>query len=122
MIQTGTILKVCDKTGVMLVQCIKVLGPFQKKIACIGDVIIVTVKHINTRKFTKMKYAKKKKFFVGTIHRGLVVRTKEQYCRTLGIYIRFNENSIVIVNKRIVPITNRVFGPILRDCVLCIHL
>ncbi len=122
MIQTGTILNVCDKTGVTLVQCIKVLGPYQKKIAYIGDVIIVTVKHINTRKFIKMKYSKKKKFFVGTIHRGLVVRSKEQYCRTLGVYIRFNENAIVIVNKRIVPITNRVFGPILRDCVFFILL
>lgn len=117
MIQPGTIAKVCDKTGVILVQCIKVLGPIKKRIACIGDIIIVTVKHINTRKFRKMKYAKKKKFFLGTLHRALVVRTKEQFSRSLGIYIRFNENAVVIVNKRIVPISNRIFGPILRDYV-----
>lgn len=117
MIQPGTVTKVCDKTGVILVQCIKVLGPIKKRIAYIGDVVIVSVKHINTKKFIKMKYSKKKKFFLGTLHRGLVVRTKEQYCRTLGIYLRFNENAIVIVNKRIVPISNRIFGPILRDCV-----
>lgn len=115
MIQSGTVLKVCDKTGVVLVQCIKVLGPIKKRIARIGDVIIVTVKHINTRKFRKIKLAKKKKFFVGTLHRGLVVRSKEQFSRSLGIYIRFNENAIVIVNKKIVPISNRVFGPILRE-------
>jgi len=37
-----------------------------------------------------------------------------------GLFIRFNENSIVIVNKKIVPISNRVYGPILRE--LCMRL
>lgn len=46
MIQVGTIRKVSDKTGVVLVQCIKVLGPSKKRIAFIGDVIIVSVKRI----------------------------------------------------------------------------
>lgn len=122
MIQSGSVVKVCDKTGIVLAQCIKVLGPIKKRVACIGDVIIVAVKHINTKKFKKMKYAKKKKFFLGTLHRGLVVRSKEQFSRALGIYIRFDENAIVIVNKKVVPISNRIYGPILRDCVLSIHL
>jgi large subunit ribosomal protein L14 len=122
MIQPGSVVKVCDKTGIILAQCIKVLGPIKKRVAYIGDVIIVAVKHINTKKFKKMKHAKKKKFFLGTLHRGLVVRSKEQFSRSLGIYIRFDENAIVIVNKRVVPITNRIYGPILRDFVLNIHL
>ena len=45
MIQLGSILKVTDKTGVVLVQCIKILGvSSKKKIAFIGDVILVSVK------------------------------------------------------------------------------
>lgn len=119
MIQAATIVTVCDKTGVILAQCIKVLGPVKKKIALIGDVIIVTVRHINARRFRKVKLAKKKKFFRGTLHRALVVRTRTGFRRTPAIYIRFNENAVVIVNKRTVPISNRVYGPVPRE--LCTY-
>jgi ribosomal protein L14 len=44
MIQLGTILKVTDRTGIVLVQCIKVLGPAKTKIAYLGQVILVSVK------------------------------------------------------------------------------
>lgn len=115
MVQAGTILKVCDKTGVVLVQCVKVLGYARKRIAFIGDVLVVTVKKINPKKFHKVKLFKKKKFFKGTLHRGLLVRSKVNYCRSIGVYIRFNENAVVLVNKRVVPISNRTFGPILRE-------
>jgi ribosomal protein L14 len=43
MIQLGTIVKVSDKTSVVLGQCIKVLGQKKKGIAFIGDVILVSV-------------------------------------------------------------------------------
>jgi len=52
MIQLGTILKVSDKTGVVLVQCIKVFGSYKKRIAYLGDVILVTVKRINPKKIS----------------------------------------------------------------------
>jgi len=115
MIQVGTILKVCDKSGVSLVQCIKVIGSYKKRIGYIGDIILVSVKHINPKKFVKMKLFKRKRFFKGTIHRGLIVRSKINYKRSNGIFIKFNENSIVLVNKKIVPISNRVYGPILIE-------
>src|SRR3954471_16092057 len=107
MIQVGSILKVCDKTGVSLVKCIKVLGPSKKKIANIGDVILVAIKHINPKKFVKMKLFKRKRFFKGTIHRGLIVRVKNNYKRSNNVFIKFNENSVVLVNKKTVPISNR---------------
>jgi len=115
MIQVGSILKVCDKTGVSLVKCIKVLGPSKKKIANIGDVILVAIKHINAKKFVKMKLFKRKRFFKGTIHRGLIVRSKKNYKRSNNVFIKFNENSVVLVNKKTVPISNRVYGPILLE-------
>lgn len=120
MIQVGTILKVCDKTGVVLARCVKVFGPAKKRIAYIGDVVLVAVKRINPKKFHGVKLFKRKKFFKGTLHRALVVRSKVNFCRHPGIFIRFNENSVVLVNKRIVPISNRVYGPILRE--LCMRL
>jgi large subunit ribosomal protein L14 len=115
MIQVGSILKVVDQTGVSLVQCIKVLGPSKKRIAFLGDIILVSVKRINPKKFQDIKLTKKKKFFKGTLHRALIIRTKVNFCRIVGVYIKFNENSVVLVNKRIVPISNRVYGPIVRE-------
>ncbi len=62
MIQVGTVLKVSDKTGVVLVRCIKVLGTVKSRIAYIGDPILVTVIHLNPRKFLKVKLFKRKNF------------------------------------------------------------
>lgn len=115
MIQVGSTLKVCDKTGVVLAQCVKVFGYAKRRIACIGDVILVSVQRINPKKFIKVKLFKKKKFFKGTLHRALAVRSKANFTRLPGILIRFNENAVVSVNKRTVPISNRVYGPILRE-------
>lgn len=115
MVQQGSILKVCDRTGVILVQCIKVFGPSSKRIASLGDVILVSVKKFNPRKFQSSKTKKKKKFLKGSLQRALVVRTKVNFQRVSGIYIKFDENTVVLVNKKVVPISNRVFGPILKE-------
>lgn len=120
MIQVGTIVKVCDKTGVVLGICIKVLGHARKRVALLGDVIVIAVRRINPKKFQKVKLFRRKKFLKGTLHRALIVRSKINYCRVVGLFIRFNENSVVIVNKKIVPISNRVYGPVIRE--LCMRL
>jgi len=120
MIQVGTILKVSDKTGVVLVQCIKVLGNARKRIAYLGDVILVTVQRLNSARFKNVKLFRRKKFFKGTLHRGLIIRSKINYLRLPGLYVRFNENSVVLVNKKTIPISNRVYGPVLRE--LCMRL
>jgi ribosomal protein L14 len=65
MIQVGTVLRVSDKTGVVLVRCIKVLGTVKSRIAYIGDPILVTVVHLNPRKFLKVKLFKRKSFLKG---------------------------------------------------------
>ena len=120
MIQSGTILKVVDKTGVMLVKCVKVFGPSKKRIAKIGDLVLVSVQHINSKKFSKMKAWKRKRYLKGTLHRALIIRTKVNFKRKIGVYIKFNENSVVLVTKKKVPISNRVYGPVLRE--LCVKI
>lgn len=119
MIQAGTILKVSDKTGVVLVQCIKVLGSSKKRLASLGDVVLVSVKRINPKRFRNVKLFRRKKFFKGTLHRGLIIRTKVNFQRIPGLFIRFNENTVILVNKKIVPISNRIYGPVLRE--LCMR-
>jgi large subunit ribosomal protein L14 len=120
MIQVSTVLKVCDKTGITSVKCIKVLGNAKNRIARIGDVIVCAVHRLNPKKFHKVKLFKRKKFLKGTLHRGLIIRTCINFKRMSSIFLRFNENSVVLVNKRAVPVSNRVYGPVLRE--LCMRL
>lgn len=101
MIQSGSVVKVCDKTVVVLGICIKVLGHAKKRVALLGDVIVIAVRRINPKKFQKVKLFRRKKFFKGTLHRALLVRTKINYCRVAGLFIRFNENSVVIVIRKL---------------------
>lgn len=119
MIQLGTLVKVSDKSGIILGKCIKVLGFSNKRIANIGDIILIVVKRIDNKHFKNMKLFKKKRFFKGTIHRALVIRSKVNFLRVCNVYIKFNENAVILVNKKIVPISNRVYGPVLRE--LCMR-
>jgi large subunit ribosomal protein L14 len=114
MIQLKTFLKATDKTSIVKVYCIKVLKSI-KKIAQLGDVIIICVNTINIKKFVKLKLRFQKRFNVGSIHRGLVVRTKSNIKRIFGVFIKFNENSVIIVSKQIVPLSNKLYGPLLRE-------
>jgi large subunit ribosomal protein L14 len=56
-----------------------------------------------------------KKFKVGSIHRALIVRTNKNFWRIKDLWIKFNDNSIVIISKQIVPLSNKVYGPVLRE-------
>lgn len=114
MIQLGSMLKVCDKTGVVLVQCIKVLGPSKKRIASLGDVVLISVKKFNLNRMRSNR-KRKNRYVKGSIYRALIVRNKVNYQRTAGVFVKFDENTVVLVNKKTVPVSNRVFGPILKE-------
>lgn len=115
MIQLKSFLIATDKTAIVKVYCIKVLKSSKKRIAILGDLIIICVNTINIKNFIKLKARFQKKFNVGSIHRALIVRVKSNYLRISGIFIKFNENSIVIVSKQVVPLSNKVYGPLLRE-------
>jgi large subunit ribosomal protein L14 len=105
MIQVQTILKVADNTGVKKVACIKVLGGSKRRYAYIGDKIVCSVKEvIPTSKITK-----------GTVVKGIVVRTSKETRRDDGSYIRFDDNSIVLIGKNNEPIGTRVFGTVAKE-------
>ena len=93
---------------------------YKESYSCIGDVIVAAVHRLNPKKFQKVKLFKKKKFLKGTLHRGLIIRTCSNFQRMSSIFLKFNENSLVLVNKRVVPVSNRVYGPVLRE--LCMRL
>ncbi len=105
MIQIRSILGVADNSGAKKVSCIKVIGASNKLIANIGDVIVANVKEA-------VFDAKVKK---GEVVRAVVVRTRKETRRPDGSYIRFDENSCVIINKENEPVGTRIFGPVARE-------
>ena len=105
MIQMRTILEVADNSGAKRVQCIKVLGGSRRRYAGLGDVIVVSIKEALPG--TKVKK--------GDVAHAVVVRTRKQTGRPDGSYIRFDENSAVLVNKEREPIGTRIFGPVARE-------
>jgi large subunit ribosomal protein L14 len=110
MIQMQTQLKVSDNSGALIVQCIKVLGGSNRKIASIGDVIVVSIKKLqpNIQKSNIKKDIIKK----GQVHRAVVIRTKKNFVRQDGTFIKFDDNAVVLVNQNNIPIASRVFGPV----------
>ena len=105
MIQMQTNLNVADNSGARKVQCIKVLGGSKRKIASIGDVIVVSVKEAIPR-------GKVKK---GDIHRAVIVRTAKEIRRNDGSAIRFDSNAAVLLTNQNEPIGTRIFGPVTRE-------
>ena len=115
MIQLKTKLLATDKTAIVNTFCIKILKGGKSKIAILGEVILICVNTINIKKHILLKPRFQKRFKVGSIHRALIVRTNKNFWRIKDLWIKFNENSIVIISKQIVPLSNRVYGPILQE-------
>ena len=105
MIQMQSFLDVADNSGAKLVQCIKVLGGSRRRYAGLGDVIVVAVKEA-------LPGSKVKK---GETAKAVVVRTKREYRRTDGSYIKFDDNSAVLINPQLQPVGTRIFGPVARE-------
>jgi large subunit ribosomal protein L14 len=105
MIQSETRLTVADNSGARVLYCIKVLGGSRRRYAGLGDVIIVSVKDA-------IPNAKVKK---GDVHKAVVVRTSKEVRRPDGSYIRFDDNSAVLINNQREPLGTRIFGPVARE-------
>ncbi len=107
MIQMRTVLEVADNSGARKVECIKVLGGSRRRYATVGDVIVVAIKEATAGRDVKVKK--------GDTARAVVVRVKREQGRADGSYIKFDENSAVLVNKDDEPIGTRIFGPVARE-------
>ncbi|MFQ5698417.1 MAG: 50S ribosomal protein L14 [Myxococcota bacterium] len=105
MIQAESILHVADNSGARKVSCVKVLGGSRRRYASVGDVIRVAVKEALPNSKVKKK----------ELHHAVIVRTRKELCRSDGSYIRFDDNSVVLVDANREPIGTRIFGPVARE-------
>jgi len=105
MIMQETILDVADNSGARRVLCIRVLGGTKRRYARIGDIIVAAVKEaIPGGKVNK-----------GDVVKAVVVRTSKATRRSDGSYIRFDNNSAVLIDNQGEPVGTRIFGPVARE-------
>ena len=105
MIQVQTELFVADNTGAKKVECIKVLGGSKRRYASIGDIIVVSVKEA-------IPMGKVKK---GSVHKAVIVRTKQGIFRNDGSKVKFDNNAAVLIDEKGEPLGTRIFGPVTRE-------
>ncbi|MDI6703459.1 MAG: 50S ribosomal protein L14 [bacterium] len=105
MIQPQTYLEVADNSGAREVMCIRVLKSSNARYASLGDIIVASVKEATPHSQIKK----------GDVVKAVVVRTKKGVRRNDGSYIRFDKNSVVIIDEQKDPKGTRIFGPVASE-------
>jgi large subunit ribosomal protein L14 len=85
--------------------CIRVSGSSRTRYGHVGDIINVSIKDA-------MPNAPVKR---GDKGKAVIVRTKKEYRRPDGSYIRFDDNACVLITEQKEPRGTRVFGPVARE-------
>ena len=105
MIQMQTVLEAADNSGAKNLMCIKVLGGSKKRYARVGDIIVASIKDCIPNSRVKS----------GDVVRAVIVRTKKEFRRPDGTYIKFDKNAAVVIDNKREPIGTRIFGPVARE-------
>jgi len=105
MIQLRSILTPADNCGAKRLRVIHIYGGSKRRFAKIGDVVGAVVDQADPNGIVKDSERV----------RVLIVRTKKEFRRPDGSYIRFDDNAGVIIDKDGSPRGTRIFGPIARE-------
>ena len=105
MIQQQSLMKVADNTGAKELMCIRVLGGSGRRYAGIGDIVVASVKKAAPGGMVKK----------GDVVKAVLVRTVAGVRRADGSYLKFDENSAVIIKDDNTPKGTRIFGPVARE-------
>ncbi len=107
MIQHRSILVVADNSGAKSLMVIQAYGGFKRKFGFLGDVLNCVVKEADPNGQVKE----------GDMVKVVLVRSRKEYKRMDGSYIRFSDNAGVLIDnvKDKNPIGTRIFGPIARE-------
>jgi large subunit ribosomal protein L14 len=102
-VQMRTMLAVADNSGARKLQVILPLGGGLGKKAGLGDIVTAAVKEASPDGTVKK------------VVKAVIVRTRKEYRRRDGTYIRFDENAAVVIDDAHEPVGTRVFGPVARE-------
>lgn len=107
MIQHRSILTVADNSGAKQLMVIQIFGGSKRRVGYIGDILNCVVQGANSTGTVKDSQ----------IVKAILVRSRKEYKRDDGSYIRFSENAAVVIDnaKDKNPIGTRIFGPIARE-------
>lgn len=102
MVYIGTKLPVIDNSGARLVKCIRIYGKLSLSRGCVGDLVLFSVRKINPKKKIKR----------GEVFRGFLIRCGSTLFRYGGVYIKFFNRGLILLNKRENLLGTRVLEPI----------
>ena len=105
MIQMRSILDVADNSGARKISVINPIGGSTGRYARLGDIVTASVKEATPDSNVKK----------GQVVKAVIVRMNKTQRRKDGTYIRFDDNSAVLVNQQKEPIGTRIFGPVARE-------
>ncbi len=105
MIQMQTMLTVADNSGARTARCIHVLGGTRRHYAHLGDIVVVAIQDAIPGGAAKK----------GEVAKAVIVRTRKEYRRKDGSYIRFDDNAVVLIDANNEPRGTRIFGPVARE-------
>lgn len=105
MVLTQTLLKCIDNSGALYVRCLRILGKPPKSRGFPGDFIIVSIKTCKPNKKVKR----------GEVYKGILVRVCYRVYRRREVSLQCTTNAVILLNKRELPLGNRVIGPVMRE-------
>jgi len=105
MIQERCILNVADNSGAKKIRCFRVSGGSRRRYAGLGDLIVASVQDAIPQGGLKK----------GDVVHAVIVRTKREYARPDGTYIKFDDNAAVVIDDKNEPKGTRIFGPVARE-------
>lgn len=107
MIQHRSILTVADNSGAKSLMVIHIFGGSKRKFGGIGDIVNCVVKDASPIGQVKD----------GELIKAVIVRTRKEFKRSDGSYVRFSDNAAVLIDnpKDKNPRGTRIFGPIARE-------
>src|SRR3990170_3627084 len=105
MIQMRSILDVADNSGARRIAVNNPIGGPPGRYAGLGDIVPASVKEATPESNVKK----------GQVVKAVIVRTKKEYRRRDGSYIRIDRNAAVLINDQGEPVGTRVFGPVARE-------
>ena len=105
MIHRQTILKIADNSGARTAKVIGIPGYSNRKTASLGDVVTVAIQRALPNAALKRH----------EVEKAVIVRVRKEFNRKNGVYVRFDANAAVIIDKKGDPKGTRIFGPVARE-------